>query len=306
MRPEATVLRHNAFVYDTEAEYLATAVAFLQEGLRLGQGAVVANERNGIGAIREALGDQAAQVRFVDVSAAYTRPAKTLAAYHQVYAEELSRFPSLRAVADVQYGPNPGEWELWNGYESVFNQSFAHLPAWVLCSYKTADLPDPVRDGIWRTHPEVVSGGTWNDSASYDSRDEPFVNTSRPAPLEQAASIPVAEVAHDVEAMRASLVRALVAQGLPDGRVVETLLATTEVLANAVSHGGGVAAIRVGRVGGRRVWEVVDRGPGFEDPTAGYLAPRTGRGSGLWVARQLTWDLEFFRSPEGFVARATA
>ncbi len=43
--------------------------------------------------------------------------------------------------------------------------------------------------------------------------------------------------------------------------------------------------------------------PGFDDHAAGYLAPREGVGSGLWVARQLTWRIEFFQSPRGFTAR---
>jgi len=42
---------------------------------------------------------------------------------------------------------------------------------------------------------------------------------------------------------------------------------------------------------------------GFDDPSAGYLAPRNGSGAGLWVARQLTWQIEFFGSPSGFTAR---
>jgi hypothetical protein len=51
------------------------------------------------------------------------------------------------------------------------------------------------------------------------------------------------------------------------------------------------------------VCEIADGGPGFDDPLAGYLAPRQGVGAGLWVARQLTWRLEFLRSPDGFTAR---
>jgi len=70
-----------------------------------------------------------------------------------------------------------------------------------------------------------------------------------------------------------------------------------------VAHGGGVADVRVGRVDGRFVCEIEDRGAGFDDPAAGYLAPRPGVGAGLWVARQLVWDLEFLRSPTGFTAR---
>ena len=78
--------------------------------------------------MREALGADAAHVTFVDVSSAYTRPARTLAAYHRVYARQLQRTPTLRAVADVQFGPDPREWDLWTGYEAVFNRSFGHLP----------------------------------------------------------------------------------------------------------------------------------------------------------------------------------
>ena len=58
--------------------------------------------------MREALGSDAAHVRFVDVGAAYTRPARTLAAYHEVYARQLRKTPKLRAVADVQFGPDAG------------------------------------------------------------------------------------------------------------------------------------------------------------------------------------------------------
>jgi anti-sigma regulatory factor (Ser/Thr protein kinase) len=297
-------LRHNAFVYESEDEYLATAVGFLQEGLELGQGAVVANTRPGIAAMREALGAHAPSVTFVDVSEAYTRPAKTLAGYHRVYSEVLSRFDALRAVADVQFGPAPSEWELWTGYEAVFNRSFGHLPAWVLCSYKAHELPDAVREGIWRTHPRVVSdGGTWNDSASYDDRNRPFPSDPRHDPLTDPEDI---DVVDDVDVLRERLVASMHRRGLPAARILDMVMATTEILVNAITHGGGVATIRVGRLGGRYTCEVVDKGPGFDDPLAGYLAPRPGQGSGLWVARQLTWDIGFLHSPDGFTARVTA
>jgi anti-sigma regulatory factor (Ser/Thr protein kinase) len=81
------------------------------------------------------------------------------------------------------------------------------------------------------------------------------------------------------------------------------LVAGTEIAANALSHGGGIAGVRVGRADGRFVCEVVDRGKGFDDPLAGYLVPRPGIGSGLWVARQLAWRLECFHSPQGFTVR---
>jgi anti-sigma regulatory factor (Ser/Thr protein kinase) len=81
------------------------------------------------------------------------------------------------------------------------------------------------------------------------------------------------------------------------------LVAGTEVAANAVRHGAGIEEVRVGRSEGRFVCEIVDRGSGFDDPVAGYLAPREGIGTGLWVARQLAWRVEAFHSPRGFTVR---
>jgi anti-sigma regulatory factor (Ser/Thr protein kinase) len=304
--PRNVALRHNAFVYETRDEYVSVAVNFLQEGLELGEGAVVANTRDGIGTLRDALGHQAARVTFVDVSEAYTRPAKALAAYHRVYADELRRVERLRAVADVQFGPDPGEWDLWTGYEAVFNRSFAHLPAWVLCSYNRAVLPDPVLDGVLRTHPEVVSQGTWRDSTVYDDRDEPLRSRAKPGQLEDVHVLALGgDVGNDVGALRERIARSLQQLGLADHKVIDLLLAMTEILSNSFTHGTGLKLIRTGRIEGRYAGEIVDNGPGFDDPTAGYLAPRSGQGSGLWIARQLTWDIEFFRGPDGFTTRVT-
>src|SRR3954470_17432684 len=176
-----TTLRHNALVYETQEEYLACAVPFLREGIDAGEGAIVAHTKPGLAMMREALGPDAAHVTFVDVSAAYTRPAQTLAAYHTIYARELQLTPALRAVADVQFGPDPAEWDLWTGYEAVFNRSFGHLPAWVLCSYNANGIPDPVIEGVWQTHPEVIADDSWTRSDHYEEPDH-LLRRITPAP----------------------------------------------------------------------------------------------------------------------------
>ena len=109
MKSDATELRHDALVYDSAEEYVTTAVGFLREGLRDGEGAVVANTRRGIAVMREALGDDAGEVAFVDVGEAYTRPARTLAAYHAVYAEQLARTPSLPCENRNLSNTSPGK-----------------------------------------------------------------------------------------------------------------------------------------------------------------------------------------------------
>ena len=298
---DGTELRHNAYVYESLEEYVPRSIAFLKYGLEAGEGAIIAHTRPGLALMREALGPNAAHVTFVDVSSFYTRPARTLAAYHEVFAAELGKTPRLRVVADVQYSRDPRECDLWIGYEAVFNRSFDHLPAWVLCTYNANGLPDRMLDGVWRTHPEVVSDDTWTISERYEDPDHLLrAVTPDPAPLSDLLSI---GFGRDVEEFRERLARELDAENVAEAKVLDMLLAATEIALNAIEHSGGVEDVRVGRVEGRFVCEVVDRGNGFDDPAAGYLAPREGVGTGLWVARQLTWRIEFFRSPSGFTTR---
>src|SRR5205809_6584763 len=168
MNSDDTALRHNALVYESTDEYLARAVPFLKAGIEAGEGSVVAHTKPGLAMMREALGPDAARVTFVDVSAAYTRPARTLAAYHKVYVEQLRKTPTLRAVADVQFGPDPNEWDLWTGYEAVFNRSFGHLPAWLLCSYAANGTPDPITEGVWQPHHDAVTEASWKRRDRYE------------------------------------------------------------------------------------------------------------------------------------------
>jgi anti-sigma regulatory factor (Ser/Thr protein kinase) len=301
MTPDRTAMRHNAFLYEAQDEYVSRSVAFLSEGLAAGEGALVANTRDGIAAMREALGSDAARVTFVDDSAVYTRPARTLASYHEVLSEQLRRTASLRAVADVQCGPDPDERDLWIGYEAVFNRCFAHLPVWVLCSYDLNGLPDAVVQSLWETHTEVLAGDGWTTSDHYEDPDR-LLRALTPEPV-QLPDLRRIAFGRDVEEFREHLARELAAEEVPEAKVLDMLLAATEIAANAQEHGGGVEEVRVGRADGRFVCEIVDRGSGFDDPGAGYLAPREGLGTGLWVARQLTWRIEFFKSPEGFTSR---
>lgn len=296
----AAALRHNAFVYGSDEEYVARSVAFLRDGLEAGAGGIVANTRDGLAMMRDALGRDADRVAFFDVSATYTRPARTVAAYYGAFLEQLRSAPSVRAVADVQFGPTPGDWEEWAGYEAITNLAYSHLPVWVLCTYDANGLPDPVLEAVWQTHPEVLSDG-WQASEHFeDPRELVRKLTREPEPLAELRSFSAGE---DLERFRERLARELTAENVPHAKALDMLVAGTEIAANAVRHGAGIEEVRVGRAEGRFVCEVIDRGGGFEDPVAGYLAPREGTGTGLWVARQLTWRLESFDSPRGFTVR---
>jgi anti-sigma regulatory factor (Ser/Thr protein kinase) len=294
-----SALRHHAFVHESDEEYVAGSVAFLRDGLDAGEAAIVANTRDGLAMMRDALGPDADRVAFVDVSATYTRPAHTVARYYGTFLEHLRSAPSVRAVATGQFGSTPGEWQEWTAYEAITNLAYSHLPVWVVCAYDASTLPDPVIDVALRTHPEVLADGWQANDQFEDPRALVRKLTPDPEPLPDLRSF----ATDHVEGFREQLARELMAEEVPEMKALEMLVAGTEVAANAATHGAGIKEVRVGRVAGRFVCEVIDRGSGFDDPVAGYLAPREGTGTGLWVARQLAWRLEAFQSPKGFTVR---
>jgi anti-sigma regulatory factor (Ser/Thr protein kinase) len=296
-------LRHGAFAYEDHDEYVARSLTFLKEGLEAGEGCIVAHTRDGIAMMRDALGPDADQVSFVDVGAVYTRPARALAAYCETLLRELRTAPSVRAVADLQIGPVREEWEDWMRYEALTNLAYSHLPAWVVCTYDVNSVPDVVLDQMGTTHSEVLGDG-WQASGHFeDPRELARRLTPEPEPLPQLRSLSPGD---SLERFRERLARELMAAKVPEATALDMLVAGTEVAANAMRHGGGIQEVRVGSAEGRFVCEVIDRGRGFDDPAAGYLVPRAGTGSGLWITRQLVWNLEFFHSPRGFTVRLSA
>jgi anti-sigma regulatory factor (Ser/Thr protein kinase) len=300
MCSDPATLRHSAFIYEAEDEYVARSVAFLRDGLDAGEGAIVAHTRDWLAIMRDALGPDAARVSFVDVGSTYTRPARAVAAYYGTFLQQLRTAPSVRGVAEFQFSPEPGDWDEWMGYEAITNLAYAHLPVWVVCTYNANGLPDDVVDGVRSTHAELLADG-WRASEHYeDPREVVRRVTPEPEPLPDLRSCWAGE---DLEAFREQLARELAAEKVPHARTLDMLVAGTEIATNALRHGGGIAEVRVGRAHGRFVCEVIDRGGGFDDPVAGYLVPREGTGTGLWVARQLTWRLEAFHAPGGFTVR---
>lgn len=205
----------------------------------------------------------------------------------------------MRAVANGQFGATPEEWQEWMAYEAITNVAYSHLPVWVVCAYDAARLPDPVVEIARRTHAEVLVDD-WQASDRFEDPSALVRSlTPEPEPLPELRSF----AARDLEGFRERLAVELSAERVPEGKALEMLVACSEVAANALAHGGGIDEVRVGRANGRFVCEVIDRGGGFDDPLAGYLAPRDGTGTGLWVARQLAWRLEAFQAPNGFTVR---
>jgi anti-sigma regulatory factor (Ser/Thr protein kinase) len=295
-------LLHSAVVVDDDEAFVSHVAPFLRAGLDEGATLAVVNRRHWA-LLREELGADAERVSFTDCNDFYIRPIDALASY-DVILRRLSAegFTSVRVAAEIPLGATRSGWDDWISYEAIVNHAFAHRPATILCAYDTNTASDTVIDAVWRTHPHVVTGGDAIGPHYHDPADVVATFGRAPARELLLRSLPMTR---DATEFRGLLSAELAAAGAPKAKVVNMLVAASEVFDNAIVHGDGPTALRVGLVDGWFVCEIEDQGPGLDDPLAGYIPPESGEPGrrGLWLARQIVSRLELIPAEPGLIAR---
>jgi anti-sigma regulatory factor (Ser/Thr protein kinase) len=296
-------LRHDAFVYEADDEFVGQMAAFLRAGFAEDAAAVAVTTRRNWALLRDALGSASDRVRFTERDDWYRRPVGAIGCYGATLRDlKAGGASSIRVIGEVGFGSTPEEWRQWTAYEAILDRVFADQPAWIVCPYDARALPDEVVEGAWRTHSQVLTDG-WGANPHYDDPERVARSLAREAePLPRLRPLPLGG---NPGSFRDRLARALIAANVPEDKARDMLVAANEVVVNAWLHGGGPRAARFGHVGDRFVCEVSDGGPGLDDPLAGYMRPGpdpTG-GAGLWIARQLTWRLDLLSSPDGLTVR---
>jgi anti-sigma regulatory factor (Ser/Thr protein kinase) len=296
-------LRHSLFIYDDDDRMVETMAPFLGSGLADGERTVVVVDRPKWERLAGALGSDTDKTLYVERDTFYTRPEAALLAYDGTLRRFVRDGASVvRVFAELPRCETDAEVNLWLSYEAIVNRALEHHPVWIVCGYDTRDVPEPLLDGALDTHPEVLTEG-WGQSPHYHEPDDVVRSrTPTPAPLAGLHPLPLDG---GPRGFRGALRAELEAAAMSELEAGNMLVAAEEVLANAQRHGGDTLTVQVGQVGDRFVCEVSDDGPGIDDPLAGFLPPRPGHadGAGLWVARQLTAQLELVPSPRGASVR---
>ncbi|WNV85590.1 sensor histidine kinase [Umezawaea sp. Da 62-37] len=299
-------LDHQGLVYGTDEQFLAGTAPFCREGLDRDDVVLAVTTTANIGHLRDSLGADAHRVEFVDSTAWYDAPGRTLAAYHRYVDERSDGRRRIRIVGEpVWHGRDVLETAEWTRYESIINLAFADSAAWIVCPYDTRAVPAAVVDDVRRTHPDVVTGPLAEPSPAFvapglfDSGDHRSTDTGRDPGT-------VLRFAGDLAAVRGFAETTAAALGMSPTRIDGFVIAVNEVATNTVQHGGGSGRIALRRAGDRVVCDITDHGA---DPTvdwyAGYLPPDPAhpRGHGLWVARQLCDLLQIHASADGTAVR---
>jgi anti-sigma regulatory factor (Ser/Thr protein kinase) len=297
----AAVSHHTLFAYDRDDALADRIVPLLIDGIHEREAVVSVVDQRKRALLRQALGSYPERVDWIDPDTFYTRPEAALAGYDaRVRRSIRDGFPRVRVFGELPLCRTPAESDKWILYEALVNPAFSQQPVTLVCGLDARDQPDSVMAGLWETHPRTLNGG-WSDN---DRLDDPrtVVRARTPVPRE-APRLTQLPVDIEARALRNRLLAETAAAGVSEVAAGELLIAVGEILANAHRYGGGVRSVRYGSTDGRFVCEVADHGPGLDDPLAGYLPPRPGRGAGLWVARQLTRELDMLSTERGLTMR---
>jgi anti-sigma regulatory factor (Ser/Thr protein kinase) len=297
---------HNLYQYDADSALVDHVVPFLAAGVAEREAVVLVVDPRKRALIEEALGALARQIDYVDRDTYYTRPEAALAGYDAQVRRYLDGGAErVRVFGELPLCGTQEETDTWIRYEALLNPAFAHHPVTIVCGLDAREQPDSVLEGSWETHPRTMNNG-WSENGHY--HDPAEVLRARTPPAEDVAGLGAVSADTNARALRLRLLAEMAAAEIPRHEAEQMVVAAGEVLANAHRYGGGVRALRIGRVREGFVCEISDHGPGLEDPVAGYVPPGSdvNRGAGLWVARQMTRRLDMLSSERGLTIRLWA
>jgi anti-sigma regulatory factor (Ser/Thr protein kinase) len=297
---------HEAAFYDSDGGLLEVVIPFLEEAVEAGEPAVAALDERGNGLVRAALGEPSS-VLFVDGYAQHSRPANTVKAYQELFAEQVAL--GARQIRVVGKVPQPGvraPWGWWARYEAAINRLYEGFPVWGICPYDTRITPERVLDEVTQTHPFLASAGLHVPNPSFES-PETFLSRARrasPDPLEQTP--PTVELIDPspAAARRAAHDTARVGQ-LERVDVDDLVLVVNEAVTNGICHGTRPVHARLWAGPDRIVVTVSDRGRGPTNPFVGLVpsSDTDSAGLGLWLTHQLCNHVTFETGAHGYTLR---
>jgi anti-sigma regulatory factor (Ser/Thr protein kinase) len=209
----------------------------------------------------------------------------------------------VRLVGAPVWPSEPARVREWQRYESVLNHVLAPFPVTLVCTYDTSRLPASIIEGARRTHPAVHEGLECASDAFLDPEEFLLASPHDLVPSPSSA-VRLADPT-DLRTTRRAILDRARAAGLDEERAHDVSLAVSEIVTNALLHGGGGVTVLVWSANGSFVCQIEDRGVGIADPLAGYRPPGAAgmKGRGLWLARQVVDLLQIGPSASGAVLR---
>jgi anti-sigma regulatory factor (Ser/Thr protein kinase) len=297
--------RHDALFYAGESDFVEHCARFIRGGLEASEPVLVAVIPRKIDLLKEALGADAGEVMFVDMSMAGRNPARIIPVWHEFISSRPDSVPRVRGIGEPIWAGRTGD-EIVEAqrHESLINLAFHDAPGWILCPYDTTTLREDVLEEAYRSHPHVAVGNSREASRTYLSLNEirPVMDLPLPQPQRPVEAMNI--VPGGLGAARRFVASRADENGFPPEKIEDLKLVVTELAANTLTHGGGTGILRLWTEEPDLVLEVVDRGV-FDQPLVGRRAPGLTQegGRGMWMINQLCDLVQMRTLPEGSVIR---
>lgn len=289
---------HLALFYRGKADYVSKIVPFLRDGLKAGQPSLVVVPAARLGWLQDALGPDADAITFADMTEMGRNPARIIPEIKE-FADKCSG-QHVRCVGEPMWqGRSVPELREAIRHEALLNLAFASVSAAILCAYDHATLDPPVLADAERTHPVLVRAGTTIFRPAFSTA------YGGPGKMPDSCGTPLAPAPDEAMSItystNLSAVRALVAKHaraakLPEVKVIDLVLAVSEVAGNTVRHTGSPGTLDIWHDDSEIVCTIRDKGT-ITDPMAGRRRPALDglEGHGLWLVHQVC-DLVELRS----------
>jgi transcriptional regulator with XRE-family HTH domain len=166
---DSKLLEHRVLLYDSDAEFLASAVPFLLEGIARDDCLLAVTSKRQINVLQAALGDDATHVEFRDSDEWYRTPLDALNSYRFFLNECLEHGARwIRIIGEpVWAGRSDAEVAMWTRYEALLNLSFASSPATIMCPYDTRSVSERILADARHTHPQIAAADEVSASVAY-------------------------------------------------------------------------------------------------------------------------------------------
>jgi hypothetical protein len=267
-------------------------VPFIRDGLEASEPVMVAVTALHTKWLRDALDGQA-EVEFVDMDELGRNPAPIIPAWQQFLN---TRSGPVRGIGEpIWPGRRPEELAECQLHEAMLNIAIdPETPFWLICLYDVVTLSSAVVEEAHRSHPVIVSAGSYQGSTHYTGRahiDEMFA-----AELSELVGQPIATVftAHNMSRLYTYIKLELYVAGLPAGAAGDLAATTQQLALNSLQRGAAEVTVQIWSQPHALICEVVDDTV-IDHLLLGRRVPIDDEYDGLWHANQLC-DLVQMRS----------
>jgi anti-sigma regulatory factor (Ser/Thr protein kinase) len=272
-----TGFEHVAVVYDTPTTVATELAPVIARDLDAGNAVLVCVRDDVARAIAEVVPARE-RLTLLDVSARYSRPVDALHVLWQFSrAQTDAGTPRVHSIGELSFTGTDTDAD-WIWYEAACNSVLTDLPITATCLYDATTCPERVLATVGSTHAHVDAECAL-----------PLTDGRSTRPPTHLAAPPLPDRAPDAEldALTESRpVREVLRKTtLDDDVLARATVVFSELVTNAVKHGGGVAGVCLWIDDGAVVGRVRDGGAGIADPYATVRLPRLGEhGVGLWLS----------------------